>query len=245
MPLHENFFIRGVFNAVLPQFINPFDNAITEDSISGELLEMLRVLAEEVAPDLQDGEAVPILYEMVNKKYNLKNIFSKKEFSVDSFEEQVKMSLGDFMLYKEDGRLRISDIYDFPEIGNWEQFNNVQKKYFYARFIGERMMNEGRDDNLKVDILLPQVAAKEPESDFEPPIPEGAESVVYRGPMTKKRWSLFTGLINPAGAAEADTVPTPAPRPPKMVDVEAPLSRPTTAQIQESQGDFAFEGPAA
>lgn len=67
MPLHENFFIRGVFNAVLPQFINPFDNAITEDSISGELLEMLRVLAEEVAPDLQDGEAVPILYEMVNK----------------------------------------------------------------------------------------------------------------------------------------------------------------------------------
>ena len=63
--------------------------------------------------------------------------------------------------------------------------------------------------------------------------------------MTKKRWNLFTGLINPAGAAEADTVPTPAPRPPKMVDVEAPLSRPTTAQIQESQGDFAFEGPAA
>jgi len=260
MPLHENFFIRGVFNAVLPQFLNPFDNAITEDSISGELLEMLRILAEEVAPDLQDGEAVPIRYDMINKKYNLKNIFNKKEFSVDSFEEQVKMSLGDFMLYKEDGRLRISDIYDFPEIGNWEQFNNVQtfddyrkaiadnpdkKKYFYARFIGERMMNEGRDDNLKVDILLPQVAAKEPESDFEPPIPEGAESVVYRGPMTKKRWNLFTGLINPAGAAEADTVPTPAPRPPKMVDVEAPLSRPTTAQIQESQGDFAFEGPAA
>ena len=260
MPLHENFFIRGVFNAVLPQFLNPFDNAIKEDSISGELLEMLRILAEEVAPDLEDGEAVPILYDMVNKKYNLKNIFSKKEFSVDSFEEQVKMSLGDFMLYKEDGRLRISDIYDFPEIGKWEQYNDVQtfddykkaiadhpdkRKYFYARFIGERMMNEGRDDNLKVNITLPQVAAKEPESDFEPPIPEGAESVVYRGPMTKKRWNLFSGLISPAGAAETDTVPTPAPRPPKMVDVEAPLSRPTTAQVQESQGDFAFEGPAA
>ena len=64
------------------------------------------------------------------------------------------------------------------------------------------MMNERRDDNLKVDITLPQVAAKEPESDFELSIPEGAESVVYRGPMTKKRWNLFTGLISPAGAAE-------------------------------------------
>ena len=217
MPLHENFFIRGVFNAVLPQFLNPFDDAITEDSISGELLEMLRVLAEEVAPDLEDGQAVPINYDMMNKKYNLDNIFKKKEFSVDSFEEQVKMSLGSFMLYKENGRLRISDIYDFPEIGEWEQYNDVQtfddykkaiadnpdkKRYFYARFIGERMMNEGRDDNLKVNILLPQVAAKEPESDFEPPIPEDAESVVYRGPMTKKRWNIFSGLISSAGASE-------------------------------------------
>lgn len=217
MPLHENFFIRGVFNAVLPQFLNPFDDSITEESISGELLEMLRVLAEEVAPDLEDGQAVPINYDMMNKKYNLDNIFKKKEFSVDSFEEQVKMSLGSFMLYKEDGRLRISDIYDFPEIGEWEQYNDVQtfddykkaiadhpdkRKYFYARFIGERMMNEGRDDNLKVNITLPQVAAKEPESDFEPPIPEDAESVVYRGPMTKKRWNIFSGLISPAGASE-------------------------------------------
>tara|TARA_Y100001937_G_scaffold128638_1_gene206392 strand:+ start:906 stop:1583 length:678 start_codon:yes stop_codon:yes gene_type:complete len=217
MPLHKNFFIRGVFNAVLPQFLNPFDDSITEDSISGELLEMLRILAEEVAPDLEDGQAVPINYDMMNKKYNLDNIFKKKEFSVDTFEEQVKMSLGSFMLYKENGRLKISDVYDFPEIGQWEQYNNVQtfgdyrkviannpdkRKYFYARFIGERMMNERRDDNLKVDITLPQVAAKEPESDFEPSIPEGAESVVYRGPMTKKRWNLFTGLISPAGAAE-------------------------------------------
>lgn len=260
MPLHENFFIRGVFNSVLPQFLNPFDDRITEESISGELLEMLRVLANEVAPDLANGEAIPIKYKMLNEKYDLDNIFSKAQFSVDNFAEQVKMSLGNFMLYKENGRLRISDIYDFPEIGEWEQYNDVQtfndyrkviadnpdkRKYFYARFIGERMMNEERDDNLKVNILLPQVAAKEPESDFEPPIPEGAESVVYRGPMTKKRWNLFTGLISPAGAAEVDSVPTPAPRPPKMVDVEAPTARPTIAQIQESQGDFAFEGPAA
>ena len=71
---------------------------------------------------------------------------------------------------------------------------------------------------------------------------------VFKGPMTTKRKNIFDSFIGlfvgEAQAAESD-VPVPKPRPPKMVDVEAPLSRPTTAQIQESQGDFAFEGPAA
>ena len=216
MPLQENFFIRGAFNSILPQFMNPFDDAITEESISGEMLEMLRALSEEVAPNLADGEAVPINYDMLNKKYDLDNIFAKSDFSVDNFAEQVKMSLGSFMLYKENGKLKISDIYDFPEIGEWEQYTNVQsigdyasviannpdkRKYFYARFIGERLMNEGRDDNLKVDITLPEVAATEPESEFEPTVPEGAESVVFRGPMTKKRFNVFTGAISPSQAS--------------------------------------------
>lgn len=260
MPLHENFFIRGMFNAVLPQFLNPFESEINERSISGELLEMLRDFSTDLVPDLKDGEAIPINYDMVNSRYNLDNIFSKKEFQVDGFAEQIKMALGNFMLYKENGVTKIADVYDFPEIGEWQQYTNVKtyddykkviaenpdkRSYFYARFMGERLMNEGRDDNLRVNINLPQVAAKEPESDYEPSVPEGAESTVFRGEMSKKRWNIFSGLISPAGAAEVDSVPTPAPRPPKMVDVEAPLSRPTTAQIQESQGDFAFEGPAA
>jgi len=81
-------------------------------------------------------------------------------------------------------------------------------------------------------------------TDYDDDIPPHASDYFFHGPMTNKRASLFDMFI---GRAEASTlnIPVPVPRPAKIVDVATPTSRPTMRDIQESQGDFAFEGPAA
>jgi len=266
LPQHGNFYIRGVFNSLLPQFLNPFSDRITETEVSGEMLEALRSLADYYGKDLQEGEIMSIDYDMVQDFFKENSVL--EDFQIESIGDQIRTSFGAFALTKEDGQFVVRDAYDFEdyvgkEVRRTEKrapvFNDYRKAaikagmseglYGAARVMGGYFMPEKDDrtsfDNaLMVDIKIPkEPQVTESEYDVEPP--EGAQDFVFRGPMTKKRWSIFSGIISPAGAAENDSVPMPAPRPPKMVDVEAPLSRPTTAQIQESQGDFAFEGPAA
>lgn len=81
-------------------------------------------------------------------------------------------------------------------------------------------------------------------TDYDDDIPEDASNYAFAGPMTNKRKGLFDFFIRRA-EANVPTIPIPAPRPAKTVDVATPTSRPTMRDIQESQGDFAFEGPAA
>ena len=161
MPIHQSFYLRGVLNSLLPEFMDPYDRAITENNISGESIEMLRGLVQDLAPNFdkaEEGFVGSFGYDDINKKYNLKNLLRQEGLDVDTFEKQVKMGLGLFDVYKENGKMVIKDQYDFPTIGNWKEFNELKTlkdyaqasikqprktPYFVARAYGERMIAEG------------------------------------------------------------------------------------------------------
>lgn len=221
MPIHQSFYLRGVLNSLMPEFMDPYDRAITENNISGESIEMLRGLVQDLAPNFNEAEegfVGSFGYDDINKKYNLKNLLRQEGLDVDTFEKQVKMGLGLFDVYKENGRMVIKDQYDFPTVGEWKEFNELKSlkdyaqasiqqprktPYFAARAYGERMMAEGDEGNLKINITIPD----EPQVidiDFDNDIEPTAATFVFEGPMTNKRktlWDKFTGmLITPAEA---------------------------------------------
>lgn len=222
LPMHQNFYLRGVFNALLPPFMNPLEREINERSISGETVEALRLLVNEFYPDIDskpDGFVGGLNYDMINERFKLDNIFRGSGFSVDSFPEDVKMALGRFNIYKEDGRPVIRDDYNFPTVGNWKEFNSVQstgdyiqamqdmpdkRAYFGARYIAERTMGDDQDDNLAVNIRIPEQPMVI-DVDYDDDPPKGAQDMVLRGPMTNKRkslWDSFTSMfVSEANAA--------------------------------------------
>ena len=55
MPQHYNFYLRGVMNSVLPEFMDPFDSEINENNVSGELLSALLLVINYKYPDLKEG----------------------------------------------------------------------------------------------------------------------------------------------------------------------------------------------
>lgn len=236
MPMHYNFYVRGIFNAMTPDFMRPTDRAITEQNISGESVEFLRGLVYAMYPDIDsmpDGPVGSFGYEEVNQKYNLSNVFRKAGgFSVEGLPEQYKMALGKVAVVKENGRPVIKDTYNFPTPGNWQEFSDVVTPsdyagaiadrpdlgvYFGARFVGERVMGDDQDDNLRVAITLPEQPMTI-DVDYDDDIPAGAEEMVLRGPMTNKRkelWDTFTNMFSSqAQAAGLETsMPTPTPKP--------------------------------
>ena len=222
LPMHQNFYLRGVFNALLPPFMNPLEREINERSVNGETVEALRLLVNSVFPDIDnmpDGPVGRIDYDTINKRFNLDNIFRGSNFNVGSFEEDVKMSLGTFGVVKIDGRPVVIDKYNFPTVGNWKEFNEIQtpsdymqamqdmpdkKMYFGARFAAERLMGDDQDDNLNVNIRIPEQPMVI-DVDYDDDPPAGAQDMVLRGPMTNKRksiWDSFTSMfISEANAA--------------------------------------------
>jgi len=215
MPLHRNFYVRGLVNSFLPDFMNPLDDKITEKSLSGEALTMLHGVVQEFFSDLKEGQVQSIDYKMINEKYNLDSVM-RGNADMGNFMNQIKMALGEFAVTKENGQFVIIDKYDFPDVGNWKEFPELESaadyigasfskpsmtEYFGARFIAERTMNEsqGADENLRVRITLPN----EPEviaTDYDNDIPENATSFVFEGPMTTKRKSIFDAFISTAQA---------------------------------------------
>jgi len=226
LPMHQNFYLRGVFNALLPPFMNPLEREINERSVNGETVEALRLLVNSVFPDIDnmpDGPVGRIDYDTINKRFNLDNIFRGSNFNVGSFEEDVKMSLGTFGVVKIDGRPVVIDKYNFPTVGNWKEFEEVQtpsdymqamqdmpdkKMYFGARFAAERLMGDDQDDNLNVNIRIPEQPMVI-DVDYDDDPPQGAQDMVLRGPMTNKRkeiWDTFTSMfISEANAGQLDT----------------------------------------
>jgi hypothetical protein len=220
LPMHQNFYLRGVFNALLPPFMNPLEREINERSVNGETVEALRLLVNAVFPDIDsmpDGPVGRIDYKTINDRFNLDNIFRGSNFNVGSFEEDVKMSLGTFGVVKIDGRPVVIDKYDFPTVGNWKEFNEVQtpsdymqamqdmpdkQMYFGARFAAERLMGDDQDDNLNVNIRIPEQPMVI-DVDYDDDPPQGAQDMVLRGPMTNKRkqiWDSFTSMLGEAAA---------------------------------------------
>lgn len=213
MKLHHQFYIRGVINSMLPEFINGSDRVISENNISGEAIELMRGMVNDLVPDFidrEEGFVDSFGYDDINKKYNLGNLMRKPGFDVQSFEEQVKTSLGTFDVYKENGQMVIKDRYDFPEVGEWKEYSDLKTfmdyfdairkqprkaQYFGARFIGERIMHDAMDTNLAVNIAIPP----EPQTidmDYDDDIEPDAPTFVFEGPMTNKRASLWKAFTN-------------------------------------------------
>jgi hypothetical protein len=243
MKLHHQFYIRGVLNSMLPEYINGSDRVISEKNISGEAIELMRGMVNDLVPnadELPEGFVGTFGYEDINKKYNLSNLMRREGFDVENFEEEVKTSLGTFRVYKEDGKMVIKDTYDFPEIGEWKEYSDLKTfmdyydairkqprkaKYFGARFVAERIMHDGMDTNLAVNITIPP----EPQTvdiDYDDDIDPDAPTFVFEGPMTNKRaslWKTFTNMfVSEAQAAEREVV---LPKPKPTEQMEVPMSR--------------------
>jgi len=231
LPMHQNFYVRGIVNAFLPAFMNPYDKEITAGSLNGEALEMLRTVVDDLASDLPEGFVASFGYEDINERFNLQNAFNTSEFDLTGFPEQIKMALGNFTVERKDGKLTVTDKYDFPPKGEWKMYNELEsagdyirasakepskRKYFAARFLGERFMTEGRDDILPVNIELP-TEAQVIDIDFDDDPPAEAGNFVFRGGMTNKRkelWDNFTSMfVSEAKADEPTSIPLPKSKP--------------------------------
>jgi len=214
---HYSFYLRGILNAALPDFMSPITRTITENGVSGEFLEALRLTANSLYPDMKDGDVKQITYDDVMKVLGGVSIFDKEnKYSIETVGERIRTSLGNFGLTKEDGQYVVFDTYDFEptstsmsDVGSQLISEGV---YPAARSIGGMLMPENPDgssqeDALKVRIRIPnEPALIDVDYDDEPP--EGAEEMVLRGPMTNKRkelWDTFTSMfISDANAGQFD-----------------------------------------
>lgn len=223
LPLHQSFYLRGVMNSFRTAFMPANKRTLTADDMSGESLEMLRTLVNNLRPDIPDGFVANITYDDINDFYKLDNVFKKEGFDLSGFEDQVKMALGGFQVRRDGDTLTVVDEYDFPPPGEWQMYPQLETAtdymrasqkdpdkvmYFSARFLGERIMQEGDPDNMSIRIELP----KEPKVvniDFDDDPPPNAQDFVFRGAMTNKRktlWDRFTSLfITPAEARLVET----------------------------------------
>ena len=87
MPLHQNFYLRGIMNSFIPAFMGGTDRVLTEDALSGEAVEMLRSLVTDIAGDMPNGYSTSITYDDINEKYNLKNMSSLFVSLIDRYTE--------------------------------------------------------------------------------------------------------------------------------------------------------------
>ncbi len=215
MPTHKNFYLRGIINSLLPEFMDPFDSEINEGNISGEALEALRFAVTKIHPDMQDGEIESVNYEQMMEVFGDTSIF-ERNYDIATMGDELRNSLGQFGVTKEDGQYVIFDTYDFEPRGGFEAFKQVIKEtsnsgnvYPVARFLGGIFMPEGPDgapaeDALRVRIKIPN-EAQVVDVDFDNDIEPEAPTFVFEGPMTNKRktlWDAFTSmLVTPAEAA--------------------------------------------
>jgi len=233
MTTHKNFYLRGVINSLLPEFMNPLDKNITENNISGEAIELLRGIAESLAPDMKDGEVMQmeqytgnvdkLLYlddKMLEETgtEGLKQTLSENSnFENSMLANDLRNSLGNFGLTKVNGEYVVFDTYDFDPyyrqktVGDDSVFQAMHDLIFLqdpqpiAQEIGQVLMPENADDSMKVRIRIPN-EQQLIDIDFDNDIEPDAETFVFEGPMTNKRktlWDSFTSML--VTPAEAQT----------------------------------------
>ena len=208
MPQHYNFYLRGVMNSLLPEFMDPFDSEINERNVSGELLEALRLVVNDKYPNLEEGEVQSIDYEDVQKFFNESSIF-EQNYEIGTVGEQIRTTLGEFGVRKVNGKINIFDTYDFESRDAFDAIKDVFNEtrssgsiYPAARFMGGILMPEGpggkpRPDALKVNITLPE-QMQTIDMDYDDDIEPDAPTFVFEGPMTNKRasvWKAFTNMF--------------------------------------------------
>lgn len=199
MPTHKNFYIRGIVNSILPEFMNPLDDMISEENVSGEALEAMRLAVTKTHPDLQDGQIRTIDYAQL-----------ASALGGDQIEEEIAKSLGQFGVTKENGEYIIFDTYDFEPRGGIEAIQSALEAttmqgaaFPIAEYLGGVLMPEkpdgsSMDDALRIRIRIPnepQVVDIDFDNDIEPT----ASTFVFEGPMTNKRkklWDTFTASMD-------------------------------------------------
>ena len=220
MPTHKNFYLRGVINSLLPEFMDPFDSEINENNISGEALEVLRTVTAKIHPNLKEGEIQSINYEQMMKVFGDTSVF-QRNYDVSTLSDEVRNSLGTFGVTKENGQYVIFDTYDYEPRGGIEVVKSVVNEtlasgsvYPAARFIGGILMPENSDGSSREDALRVRIKIPNEQNvidmDFDNDIEPDAETFVFEGPMTNKRktlWDSFTSmLVTPAEAQTNDNV---------------------------------------
>ena len=220
MPTHKNFYLRGVINSLLPEFMDPFDSEINENNISGEALEVLRTVTEKIHPNLKEGEIQSINYEQMMKVFGDTSVF-QRNYDVSTLSDEVRNSLGTFGVTKENGQYVVFDTYDYEPRGGIEVVKSVVNEtlasgsvYPAARFIGGILMPENSDGSSREDALRVRIKIPNEQNvidmDFDNDIEPDAETFVFEGPMTNKRktlWDSFTSiLVTPAEAQTNDNV---------------------------------------
>jgi len=247
---HYTFYLRGIINAALPDFMSPLTRTVTEDGVSGEFLEALRLVANSMYPDMKDGEVKSVTYEDLMRVLGGQSIFQKdNRYSIETVGERIRTSLGAFGLTKEDGQYVVFDKYDHEQKFKGDFFESAKKAYevgmaekaLYpaARIMGGYFMPENEDGSSKDDALSIRIRIPNEPSlidvDYDDDVPEGAEEMVLRGPMTNNRkslWDSFTNMfVSEAKAAGLDipvSMPTPKPKP--GVDMPLPMAKPSTKE---------------
>ena len=236
IPEHASFYFRGILNSVNPAMVDGNTRLITEDDVSGEFLEMMRLIANKYASDLQEGQVREIGYADVRKAVADRGDYWQN-FEVDSMADIVNNALGKFRIKMVDGeRIVDYDEYDFSDQlaqkiyeeegreatamdyineavdiatnnSKYKLFN--EKKHRMGHLIGQVMMPQDDPNVMKIRIAIPD----EPQVvdiDFDDePEPE-ATDFVMEGPMTNKRkqiWDKFTNIfVGEAQAAESSMV---------------------------------------
>ena len=210
MPMHYSFYLRGVANSLLPAFMNPMDREVSEKNISGEALEFLRLTAQTLRPDLQEGEVA--------------QINSQETWPMSEQFGDISKALGSFGLTKVDGQYVIFDTYDFSpkslsetltgSMGTPSEISPASASdsiYGAARYMGGVLMPENDDGSSSDDAMRIRIAIPNEPSvidvDYDDDIPEGAEDFVFRGPMTNKRKSMFDAFTSMLGEAAAQLNP--------------------------------------
>jgi len=230
---HYAFYLRGILNSVTPTFIRPdVDRLITENEVSGEYIEALRIVADRLAPNLREGETVSVGYKNVRDALgDVGNYY--KDFNIDSMAKNINNTLGKFDITMKNGqRIVDHDAYDYPtelenrirkeegrnaniidyvkqgyEIAtNDKVYPSLGKKIHYgAHLVGEYLMPDTDDDNLKVRIVIPDTPTVIA-TDYDDDIPETASNFSFFGPMTTLRKSIFDAFVSSAQASTNDNV---------------------------------------
>lgn len=235
VPEHYLFYLRGVLNSMVTHYLpNKLPSTVTEDDVSGEYLEALRLVVERSVPDLKVGEATGLTYDDVMDVLGGESIFKKEGGpAIETIGEIIRTTLGNFGVKRTADGYEVFDTYDYEPAheGGFkehvkEAFSDYQNESFYsaARTMGGYFMPENADGSskenaLRINIKIPQ-EPKVVNIDYDDDIPEGAKEFVFRGAMTNRRmsiWEKFTNLfVSPAEATEARPEPSvgvPTPRP--------------------------------
>lgn len=252
LPQHQNFYIRGMLNALRPSFMPAGKRMITEDDVSGEYLETLRLVANRYASNLKEGQSIGLGYEAVRNVFGVKGDYYKN-YEADTMADMVNNTLGRFNIKRENGQLIVDhDVYDFPP--EFEQsfskktgkspslFDYLQQGmslyqqyglsgegiHKMAHLGGEYFMAEDNPDNLRARIVIPDNPPVI-DVDFDDDIPEGAQEMVLRGPMTNKRKQIFDNfldLFSMEAQAAQDSMTLPKSKPTQEERIAAQPSMP-------------------